>query len=347
VVKQERAPRVQTSTASGVPSPLGRPIYLDPARLRAHSLRNHVHAFLLVGALTVIVATSSWLFWGPIGLVFAAIGVGLVLLVGPKLAPETVMRLYQGQLVPAEAAPQLFDVIAQLARRAELKTMPAIYVIPSATMNAFAVGSSERSAIAMTEGIVRGLSMRELAGVLGHEISHVKNGDLWIMGLADGLQRITRALSYAVILILLMNLPGLISGTTEIPWSAVLMLIFAPTIAGILQLALSRSREYEADLDGVTLTGDPEGLASALKKLDEYHGSMMEDVLHPSRRIPHPSVLRSHPSAADRIARLEAIAAGPRWKPALKIKEAPMLTTLAGLGPGQLRPRYRWTGVWY
>ena len=326
---------------------MGRPIYLDPARLRAHSLRNHVHAILLVGALAVIVGISSWLFWGPIGLVFAGIGIGLVLLIGPRLAPEAVMRLYQGQLVSPEAAPQLFDVISQLARRAELAAMPAIYVIPSSTMNAFAVGKSARSAIAMTEGIIRGLSMRELAGVLGHEISHVKNGDLWIMGLADGMQRITRALSYAVVLVVILNLPGIISGTTEMPWPAVLILVLAPTIAGLLQLALSRAREYEADLDGATLTGDPEGLASALKKLDEYHGSMIEDVLNPSRRIPHPSVLRSHPSAADRIARLETIAAAPKWKPALKIKEAPMLTTLAGLGPGQLRPRYRWTGVWY
>lgn len=326
---------------------MGRPIYLDPERLKAHSLRNHVHAVVLIGALAAIVGISSWLFWGPIGLLFAAIGVGIVLLIGPRLAPEAVMRLYQGQRVPPEAAPQLFDVIAQLAKRAELAAVPAIYVIPSSTMNAFAVGNSKRSAIAMTEGIIRGLSMRELAGVLGHEISHVKNGDLWIMGLADGMQRITRALSYAVVLIVILNVPGIISGTTEMPWTAVLMLVLAPTIAGLLQLALSRSREYEADLDGATLTGDPDGLASALKKLDEYHGSVVEDVMHPSRRIPHPSVLRSHPSAADRIARLETIAAAPKWKPALKIKEAPMLTTLAGLGPGQLRPRYRWTGVWY
>ncbi|KAB2847867.1 MAG: M48 family metalloprotease [Hyphomicrobiaceae bacterium] len=338
---------MQTQVIPGVPSPLGRPIYLDPARLRAHSLRNHVHAFLLVGALAVIVGISSWLFWGAIGLIFAAVGVGLVLLIGPRLAPEAVMRLYKAQRVSPEMAPQLFDLIGQLAKRAELAQMPAVYVVPSATLNAFAVGNSKRSAIAMTEGIIRGLSMRELGGVLGHEISHVKNGDLWIMGLADGMQRITRALSYAAMLILILNLPGIITGTAEMPWPAVLMLILAPTIAGLLQLGLSRSREYEADLDGATLTGDPEGLASALKKLDEYHGSMIEDVIHPSRRIPHPSVLRSHPSAANRIARLEAIAAAPRWKPALRIREVPMLTTLAGLGPGQLRPRYRWTGVWY
>ena len=328
------------------PTP-ARPIYLDPERLQAHSLRNHTHSALLVIALVLIMGFSAWLLWGPLGIVAAAIGAGLIVFLGPRLPPETVMRLYRAQRVTAEEAPQLAAIVSGLAERAQLPAPPQIYVVPSVTLNAFAVGNERRSAVAMTEGIIRALTLRELQGVLGHELSHIKNGDLWIMGLADGMHRLTRALSYAAILLLLFHLPSIFSGTVEVPWLAVLLLLLAPMLASLLQLGLSRAREYEADLDSAMLTGDPEGLASALSKLEDYHGGVVEDIAHPSRRIPHPSVLRSHPSTADRIARLKSIAAGPLWKPPLVPTEQPMMTALAGLGPGAMRPRYHWTGVWY
>src|SRR6185369_6035200 len=103
-------------------------------------------------------------------------------------------------------------------------------------------------------------TMRELVGVLAHETSHIANRDTWVMSFADVTGRITRILSILGQLLLLLNLPILIMGNRPIPWLPLLLMAFAPSLSALLQLALSRSREYEADLQGSRLTGDPLGL---------------------------------------------------------------------------------------
>jgi heat shock protein HtpX len=167
------------------------------------------------------------------------------------------------------------------------------------------------------------------------------------MGLADVMTRFTQALAYLALFLAFFNLPAFLLGDAEIPLTGLVLLYLSPTVGSLIQLALSRTREYDADLEAASLTGDPESLASALQKLERYYGRFWEDMRLPvpGRRIPQPSLLRSHPRTEDRVARLKALHDRPML-PQLAIAHEPM-ESLVGAGPAAMRPRYRWTGVWF
>jgi heat shock protein HtpX len=209
-------------------------------------------------------------------------------------------------------------------------------------MNAFAVGRTEESAICVTDGLIRGLDMRQLTGVLAHEVSHIRNGDLRVMAIADLVSRMTSAMSMAGMFLLFLNLPVIMTGGVPIPWLGVFLLMAAPTIGALLQFALSRAREYDADLHAASLTGDPEGLASALAALERRQGRMWEMVL-PGQRIPDPSILRSHPRTEDRIARLLSLRPGRRPPLDMPGGRAQPIRVVPVVRP----PRFRASGLWY
>ena len=236
----------------------------------------------------------------------------------------------------------------ELSRRAELPAAPAVYVIPSMTLNAFATGTPDKAVIGITEGLLRRLSLRELAGVLAHELSHVRNNDLAVMSLADVMTRFTQAPVLSGGVPGDLQPAGVAAGRFRHARSSALLLLYlAPTIGSLLQLGLSRTREYDADLEGARLTGDPRGLASALEKLERYQGSFWEDLMFPvpSRRIPQPSLLRSHPPTDQRVARLLALE-NREMAPPIEVVEEPMVS-MVGMGPGSMQPRYRFPGVWF
>jgi len=119
---------------------------------------------------------------------------------------------------------------------AGLPQVPALYYVPSRMLNAFAVGQSEEVAIALTDGLLRHLTLRELAGVLAYEVSHVRNQDLWIMGLADAIGRLTSLISFFGMILLVIDLPYLLVGEVDhLPWVLIALLVFAPTIGSLLQ----------------------------------------------------------------------------------------------------------------
>ncbi|MDX1711726.1 MAG: zinc metalloprotease HtpX, partial [Rhodovibrionaceae bacterium] len=214
----------------------------------------------------------------------------------------------------------------------------------SRTLNAFSLGSPKDSAIAVTDGMLRNLNLREFAGVMAHEVSHIRHNDLWVMGLADTITRLTRIMSLMGIVLFFINVPLLLVGQAVIPWLGVLVLIFAPTLGSLLQLALSRAREYDADMDAAGLTGDPEGLASALEKLERHQGRFWEEIFAPGRRIPDPSLLRTHPATEDRVTRLRSLepsARGERFRELSGRREGP------GFARHEHPPRWRATGVWF
>ncbi len=319
--------------------------FLDEQRRREHKRRNLIHSVALIAGMAVLMGVCAYLLWSWVGVLWSYLTVGTVILIGPRIPPEAVMRLYRARPVDPRHGGQIHRIVEVLANRAELPARPRLYVVPSMTLNAFATGRPEKCAIAVTEGLLRKLTLRELAGVLAHEISHVRNNDLWIMGLADAMSRFTQIMSYAGIFLALINLPSLLAGQAPFSWVAVALLYLAPTLGSLFQLGLSRAREYDADLEGALLTGDPAGLASALHKLERYEGRFWEDLLFPGRRVPQPSLLRSHPPTEERIARLLELEGKPRLPP-IAIIEEPMVT-LVGLGPIAMRPRYRWPGVWF
>jgi heat shock protein HtpX len=320
---------------------------LDEETRRLHKQRNVFHSMLLFAGIGAVLALASLLLWGWIGVVITAAAVAGLFLLAPRVPPQALMRLYRARAVDPARGGQLIAILAELARRAELPTVPALYVVPSMTLNAFATGSRDHAAIAVTEGLLRQLTMREITGVLAHEVSHVQNNDLKVMGLADVMSRMTQPLSYVALMLAVLNIPGTLLGDAPMSWWAIGLLYAAPALSNLLQLGLSRTREYDADLEAAMLTGDPLGLASALRRLDSTAGRFWEDLMMPvpARRVPVPSVLRTHPETEERIARLLSLKRAPEL-PQIVVAETPMVS-MVGWGPIEMRPRYRFPGVWF
>ncbi|MBY0224685.1 MAG: M48 family metalloprotease [Hyphomicrobium sp.] len=307
---------------------------------------NVAHSLTILIGLGFAAGLSAYLIAGLAGIVTVAIVLVALTLAAPRVPAETLMRLYSARLVPLDDS-QLSSLVDVLAWRAGLVQRPDLYLIPSMTLHAFAAGTPARPAIAISEGLVRRLSLRELAGVLAHETSHIRNGDLWIMGLADLATRVLHGLAYLAIALAAYNAVAYLRGFEQIAWTAIAILYLTPAAINLLQLALSRAREYEADRLAAALTGDPVGLASALRRVETYTGHFWEDLTPPvpARRVPQPSLLRTHPPADQRVARLLDPTHLPAADP-LVITERPMVS-LVGMGPASLRPRYRWLGLWY
>jgi heat shock protein HtpX len=280
------------------------PLHLNIFLQRRHRVLNAVHTWILTGGSLALLGITAWVFGGMAALFYAVIFGGLTLYFTSRVSPAMVLRMYKARPVAPLEFPAGHRIIAELARRAGLTEIPKLYVVPSRLMNAFAVGRRSESAIAITDGLVQRLTQRELAGVLAHEMSHIANEDLRVMAFADMVSRYTSLMSTVGILSLLFNIGGFAAGTgTAVPWLAIAILLASPTIGSLLQLALSRTREFDADLGAVMLTGDPDGLALALNKLERMQGRIWENMV-PGARIPDPSILRSHPSTSDRISRL-------------------------------------------
>jgi len=277
---------------------------------RRHRVVNTVHTWLLAGGSLLLLAVTAWVFAGPVGILAAIVFGGLTMAAVRRVSPQMVLTMYKAQPVTQASFPAGIAIVGELSRRAGLPTVPRLFVVPSRMMNAFAVGRREDSAIAVTDALAQRLTTRELAGVLAHEISHIAHEDVRVMALADMVSRYTSLMSTVGIISLLLNIGGIAGGYGEtVPWLAVLVLVSAPTVGGLLQLALSRTREFDADLGAAMLTGDPDGLASALMKLERVQGRMWESLMLPGGRIPDPSILRSHPPTRERVERLMAFKA--------------------------------------
>ena len=318
------------------------------ASLRLDRLsRNDLHAALLLGGLGLFSAVCAWLLWSWPGVLAAVASLAGIAAFAPRLPPEAIMRLYRAKPIDPAHGAQIIHTVEILSGRAGLALAPAVYIVPSMTANAFTAGSPQRAAIAITEGLLRRLSLRELTGVLGHEVSHIANNDLPIMSLADLMTRFTQALSYLAIFLGIFNLPALLLGDSDVSLLALLLLYLTPSVGSLLQLSLARAREFDADLAGASLTGDPAGLAAALEKIERLQGTLWEDMMLPvpGRRIPAPSVLRTHPATDERIRRLRTLEHAQLPAP-IELPEEPMVS-LAGLGPGEMRPRLRFPGVWF
>jgi len=309
-----------------------------------HRLINAVQSLLLLAMMAAILAALGSIVAGGGGALLA-LGLGALLVaVNPGLSPRLILRLYGARALRPEEAPDLHSILELLAARAELPAVPALHYVPSSIINAFAVGSRRRSAIAVTDGLLRALSAREVAGVLAHEVSHVRHNDMWVMGLADLFSRLTQIFSSLGQMLLLLNLPLLLLGAATVSWTAVLILILAPTASAVIQLALSRTREYDADLGAAELTGDPRALASALARMERYQGRLFEQILFPGRRVPDPSLLRTHPPTEERIRRLLELEQAPV---AAFAEPFAVLDSRFVLPVVARRPRWRVWGLWY
>lgn len=201
-----------------------------------------VKTLILLG----IAAVAGSLLLGDSALWLALAAAGFTLLLEPAAASGLTLRLYGARPLHPNEAPDLWAVLRELAARAGLPAVPVPHYVPSGVVNAFATGTKHHAAIALTDGLLRSLTLRELTGVLGHEIAHIANEDLRVMGLADSISRLTHLLALLGQIMLLFSLPALLWGTVAIQWPALLLLAVSPQLALLAQLGLSRVREFDA-----------------------------------------------------------------------------------------------------
>lgn len=230
------------------------------------------------------------------------------------------LRAYNAQPLSESQVPELYELVRELCRKAELP-MPRLYVIPTDVPNAFATGRNpEHAAVAVTEGILSMLNRDEIAGVISHELSHVKHRDTLIMTLSAS---IATAISYIANIARWAAIFGTArdeDGNRSNPIALIVTIVVAPLAASLIQFALSRSREYMADASGARISGKPLALASALLKLDDYaHHRVIPDakpatsglfIINPLAGVGGMANLFStHPSTEERVKKLREIAA--------------------------------------
>jgi heat shock protein HtpX len=274
---------------------------------------NQLRTTFLLAVLTVLIVLIGQKLGGRQGMAIALIFAAGMNLVSYWFSDKIVLRMYRAKEVTAHQAPDLYNMVATLARNAGLP-MPRVYVIPQETPNAFATGRNpDHAVVAVTEGLLRLMSRDELMGVLAHEMAHVKNRDILIGSIAATLAGAIMMLANMARWSALFGGPRNDEEGGSSGLGLIVLSILAPFAAMLIQMAISRSREYLADATGAQFAGKPEGLASALEKLGAYnHRLPMQS--HPSTAhmfIVNPlsgrslmSLFSTHPPIEERVARL-------------------------------------------
>jgi heat shock protein HtpX len=273
---------------------------------------NMMKTAVLMAAITALFMLVGRMIGGPSGMAIAllvAIGMNVF---SYWFSDKLVLRMVNAREVDASSAPQFYRMVAELAQRAGLP-MPRVYLIEDPSPNAFATGRDpNHAAVAATTGILRALSERELRGVMAHELAHVKHRDILISTISA-----TMAGAVSMLANVAMFFGGRDSeGRPTNPIAGILVALLAPLAAGLIQMAISRSREFEADRGGAEISGDPRALASALEKIHniargvpmaavEHHpetAQMM--IMNPLSGRGITSWFSTHPPTEERVARL-------------------------------------------
>ncbi len=274
---------------------------------------NWLKTGLLMAAIVALFGAIGALLGGGQGMVIALFIAGAMNLWAYWNSDRLVLKLYNAQEVDQASAPQLYAMVVDLAQRAALP-MPRVYIINEAQPNAFATGRNpQHAAVAATTGIIEALTAAELRAVLAHELTHVKNRDTLISTISA-----TMAGAIATLANFSMFFGGRNSDRGAHPFVAILVMIFAPLAAMLIQFAVSRAREFEADRGGAEISGDPLALASALQKIHSFARQAPSAIMerHPETAqmmIINPlsgglrGLFSTHPATEERVARLTAM----------------------------------------
>jgi heat shock protein HtpX len=279
---------------------------------------NNVRVFVLMAVLTALFVAIGGAVGGQSGMVMAFLFAAGMNLIMYWTSSSMVLRMYGARIVTEREAPELYEMVDRLRQRAGLP-MPAVAIAPHAQPNAFATGRNpEHAVVCVTEGIMKLVARDELEGVIAHELAHIKNHDMLLQTLAA-----TIAGAIANLAQFAFFFGGRSDDEHSNPFVTLAMVIVAPIAATLIQVAISRQREFKADAVGAQITGRPLGLARALAKLDAaaHHIPMhVSPAVAPLAQV-NPlafsgsgivRLFSTHPPTAERIARLEAMAAGSR-----------------------------------
>ena len=313
---------------------------------------NRFHSILLILAMAALLCVVGFLTFGLFGFVISIAFTAISALWGQRVSTAWIMKMYKAREIHPQQAPAIYSAFKELAERAELKYIPKLYYIPTRMPNAFATGHKKSSAVAVTDGIIRMMNPRELNGILGHELAHLMHRDTKVMALADTMGRITSTASrIGFFMIFLSGISAILNQAFETYYLyAFAILFFSPTIMVLMQLALSRSREFNADLGAVQLTGDSIGLASALQKLERLNqrGGFWQRILRPGQKRAQPALLRTHPPSDERIKRLMEHADQSQFEPPRIPQNQGRRLVAVPMQRVRRRPKYRITsGMWH
>jgi heat shock protein HtpX len=269
--------------------------------------------FILLGGLTALFMVVGYALGGQAGATMALVMAGGMNLFAWWGSDRMVLRMHNAQPVTEAEAPQLYRMTADLAARANMP-MPALYVIHEDQPNAFATGRSpERGAVAVNTGLLDLMNQQEVAGVIAHELAHIKNRDTLIMAVTATLAGAIGFLAQFGMML------GRGRENRPNPIAMILMMILAPLAAMLVQMAISRAREYEADAEGARICGDPSWLANGLAKLERGKighvnqtaeanpGSAHMFIINPLSGLRMDRLFATHPPTEERIARLMAL----------------------------------------
>lgn len=275
-------------------------------------MANHFKSGLLLAMMTSLFLFLGFLLGGQSGMFIALIFAGVMNVGSYWYSHKIVLSMYRAQPLERSQAPDLFDTVARLAGQAGLP-MPAVYLIPEDAPNAFATGRNpEHAVVAVTRGLMNMMNQEELEGVIAHELGHIKNRDILISTIAA-------TLAGAIMWVATMARFSAIFGGSDDEEGGlgivgvILMSILAPVAAMLVQMAVSRSREYLADATAASITGNPGGLASALAKLGSYSSRGQVDanpstahmfIVNPLAGRQMMSLFSTHPPIEERVARL-------------------------------------------
>lgn len=281
---------------------------------------NNFKTFLLMLVMTLILIAIGNILGGTQGMVIAFVLAAVMNFASYWFSDRIVLSMYRAKKIEEQDMPELYSIVRNLTRQASLP-MPGLYFIDTPMPNAFATGRNpSHAAVAVTRGIVDLLDSRELSGVIAHELSHVKNRDILISTIAatfaGAVFILARMAQFAAIL------GGGRSGRDSRGgvFSLLAIAIIAPVAAMIVRMAISRSREYQADASGARISGDPLSLASALRKLEsgiQHNRAEVNPstahlfIVNPLKGGSILALFSTHPPMADRISRLENMARGP------------------------------------
>lgn len=277
---------------------------------------NSMKTALLLAALTILLVLVGQLVGGRSGAIFAFV-IALVMNFGTYwFSDKIILKMYRARELGPEEGQEITDIVRDLALKAGLP-MPKVYMLPQASPNAFATGRSpSHAAVAVTSGITQLLTKEELSGVLSHELAHIKDRDILIGTIAATLAGAISLMAYMGRFAAIFGGFGRDSGRGGGVIPLLLMAILAPIAALIIQLAVSRAREYEADQVGARIAGNPLYLANALRKLDASSRRVPMEanqvtahmfIVNPLQGGGFASLFSTHPPIAERVKRLERL----------------------------------------